>query len=86
MWKYVTLMLCVVLAACGGVDGVTQEHIAYATKICEPNGGIKRIVSANSFGQMESCGYRCYRSTGKSEYNINAICDNNVTIIGNWAK
>lgn len=83
--RYILLMVCVMLAACGD-ESVRQQHIRTAAKLCEPNEGTKFIKYAHSEPRIEGCGYRCAKDYGTSYYSVDATCNNGVHVMYKWEE
>jgi hypothetical protein len=44
--KRASILLLLFLAGCSEIYGVTPQHIAEASRLCEQNGGVERIKDA----------------------------------------
>lgn len=83
----VVAALCLIVVACSRKEEkVAEATIRAATQVCQNNGGVSSISRAYVQGEVEHCGYRCVRSTGRFLYSGNVECNNGANFHLNFTE
>lgn len=82
------LALCVACAlvqvSCTKVSVTLPEHMRVAQEYCASNGGLASIEDADASKEVEGCGYKCSRYTGRVRYEASFTCGNGAKFSMKW--
>lgn len=77
------LCIALLLTACGK-QGVTPQHFAMASTLCEPSGGVIAVTDAVYEKEIVQCLGNRGCETGRGSYSLTAMCKNETTISRKW--
>ncbi len=73
--KWIALLALLALAACGEPK-TTPIHIRAGERLCATNGGVESLTDTAVARELESCGFRCVRQTGRVVHTGHLRCVN----------